>query len=432
MRVYLSSTLNDLGPERQAVKEALSGFCTVVESYDAADASVLQKCIDDVRSCDVYIGLVGLRYGFTPRGKSKSITELEFDAATEAGRRRLVFLKQPAAVSATMADPGWQDPASPIQAFRKQLDESITPRLFDSPDELKTMVVRSLALGGQPLGSQQVPADLAPEGGTELERMLSRCLNERWDKLGACRTLTEASIFSAQPAPLSARKVFASVAETDPDRFLLKMHGFVGKRSSGSSIAELARNPDLLEVVLLLSLVAAERYVRSKQDQFVLKEDEPVGGRDPRVAAVLAAACYGFGIRLSASRREPDNFVRLSADEFGYEQGSALVRSELYGAYKRLRLERDTLDPEPPEDSLLSVFLDTLREEMGYSLVVVTHAGSRLKDASLRASVFGELRVPIVFEGVPREEVKKMINNLKTLISPLLDGTLGELPSEEN
>lgn len=30
MRVYLSSTLNDLGPERQAVKDALGGECVIV------------------------------------------------------------------------------------------------------------------------------------------------------------------------------------------------------------------------------------------------------------------------------------------------------------------------------------------------------------------------------------------------------------------
>ena len=38
MRVYLSSTWNDLGPEREAVWKALSGHCTVVESYTADEA----------------------------------------------------------------------------------------------------------------------------------------------------------------------------------------------------------------------------------------------------------------------------------------------------------------------------------------------------------------------------------------------------------
>ncbi len=35
MRLYLSSTLSDLGDERRAVKEVLSGDYTVVESYEA-------------------------------------------------------------------------------------------------------------------------------------------------------------------------------------------------------------------------------------------------------------------------------------------------------------------------------------------------------------------------------------------------------------
>ena len=68
MRVYLSSTLNDLGPERQAVKEALGGECTVVESYSADERSVRDSCLADVAECDRFIGIVCRRYGFIPPG----------------------------------------------------------------------------------------------------------------------------------------------------------------------------------------------------------------------------------------------------------------------------------------------------------------------------------------------------------------------------
>ena len=83
MKVYLSSTLNDLGPERQAVKEALGGECTVVESYTADERRVRESCLADVEGCDLYIGIIGLRYGFIPPGEKCSITELEYDKARE-------------------------------------------------------------------------------------------------------------------------------------------------------------------------------------------------------------------------------------------------------------------------------------------------------------------------------------------------------------
>ncbi len=63
MRVYLSSTLNDLEPEREAVRKALSGDCVVVESYTADERSVRKCCQEDVAGCDLYIGIIGRRYG---------------------------------------------------------------------------------------------------------------------------------------------------------------------------------------------------------------------------------------------------------------------------------------------------------------------------------------------------------------------------------
>lgn len=86
MRVYLSSTLKDLGPERQAIKDALSGECAVVESYTADERSVRDSCLADVASCDVYIGIVGRRYGFIPPGASHSITVLEYEKARKEDR----------------------------------------------------------------------------------------------------------------------------------------------------------------------------------------------------------------------------------------------------------------------------------------------------------------------------------------------------------
>jgi hypothetical protein len=60
MKVYLSSTLTDLGPERQAVKDALGGDCVVVESYTADERNLRDSCLADVSSCDLYIGIVPL------------------------------------------------------------------------------------------------------------------------------------------------------------------------------------------------------------------------------------------------------------------------------------------------------------------------------------------------------------------------------------
>ena len=102
-RVFLSHTseLRDF-PRGQgqsyvaAAERAVSADGHVIvdmADFPAADQAAAQLCADRVRGCDVYVGILGTRYGSPVRDKPEvSYTELEFEAATEAGLDRLVFV----------------------------------------------------------------------------------------------------------------------------------------------------------------------------------------------------------------------------------------------------------------------------------------------------------------------------------------------------
>jgi Domain of unknown function (DUF4062) len=79
-----------------AVERAVSAAGHVIvdmADFPAADQIPAQLCAGRVRGCDVYVGVLGTRYGSPARDKPEvSYAELEFDTATEAGLDRLVFV----------------------------------------------------------------------------------------------------------------------------------------------------------------------------------------------------------------------------------------------------------------------------------------------------------------------------------------------------
>jgi hypothetical protein len=148
MKIYLSSTLNDLGPERQAVKDALGGECVVVESYVADENSVRESCLADVEGCDAYIGIVGGRYGYIPPGERRSITELECERARQNNKPTLIFIKDEDEIKLRMSDAGTREhPPERIESFRKQLmsggADASRGALFKGAEDLKSHVLKA-------------------------------------------------------------------------------------------------------------------------------------------------------------------------------------------------------------------------------------------------------------------------------------------------
>ena len=100
LRAYISSPYANLTRFRKAAYDTLRklGYDAIaMEDYVAADVAPLDKVRADVRSCDLYIGILGFNYGSIPKGEQISFTECEFNEATNAGITRLMFFLSPAA-----------------------------------------------------------------------------------------------------------------------------------------------------------------------------------------------------------------------------------------------------------------------------------------------------------------------------------------------
>jgi tetratricopeptide (TPR) repeat protein len=119
-----------------------------MKDFPAADKPPADLCAERVRDCDVYVGLLGMRYGSPVRDKpAVSYTEFEFDTATEAGLTRLVFLLDAEAEDVGIPPSGLIDHEYGARqvAFRGRVQDSgLVTQVFTDPATLGQLVERSL------------------------------------------------------------------------------------------------------------------------------------------------------------------------------------------------------------------------------------------------------------------------------------------------
>ncbi len=147
--IYLSSTYADFEQHRESVYRILRRLrhdVVAMEDYVATDHRPLQQCLADVEAADIYVGLIGWRYGYQPEQDNperRSITELEYRQAGDSGLPRLMFLADPGVDWPDLykdAETGDGDAGQRIEAFRAELETDKLVSHFRSPDHLAGLV----------------------------------------------------------------------------------------------------------------------------------------------------------------------------------------------------------------------------------------------------------------------------------------------------
>ena len=151
-RIYVSSTFKDLEECRDKVRLSLRqmghediGYfypmprVNMFYPYVEQEKRPLAMCLKNVVCCDLYIGIFAWRYGSVPAGYDKSVTELEYRKAVEAGKKCLIFLlDEDVSWPLKFMDIGIN--AEKIGALRDELSKSYVVNIFKSSDELPGLV----------------------------------------------------------------------------------------------------------------------------------------------------------------------------------------------------------------------------------------------------------------------------------------------------
>jgi hypothetical protein len=160
---------------KRAIARAGDAVCDMAY-FSARDEPPAQVCRDAVLAAEVYVTLVGFRYGSPVRDRPEcSYVELEFEVASKAGLPRLVFLlgKDTQGTAELFQD---VEHGGRQEAFRNSLpDSGVTVTTVTSPEGLETALFQALVTldgGGtdRATGSRGPVFAVTPLRGDEVER----------------------------------------------------------------------------------------------------------------------------------------------------------------------------------------------------------------------------------------------------------------------
>lgn len=141
IRVFLSSTGEDLQPERDAVEKALHRMRDTVfggmEYFGSRPETTREVSLAEVDRSHVYIGIFAHRYG-------SGITEAEYRRARERGIPCLIYLKDESVPVPPAHIERKRQKARRLERLKRELKGHHAVSFFKSPDNLATQVVTDL------------------------------------------------------------------------------------------------------------------------------------------------------------------------------------------------------------------------------------------------------------------------------------------------
>lgn len=140
IRVFVSSTEKYLKRERKAVEEAIQGMEEMkyvgMEYTGSHSKNKLKVSLDDLRKCQIYLGIIGGCYG-------EGVTEKEYYEARKLKLDCIIFFKDKDFMLSEEheADP---EKAARLDKLKNEMLSNHTIKTFTNPDELAKLVTRSL------------------------------------------------------------------------------------------------------------------------------------------------------------------------------------------------------------------------------------------------------------------------------------------------
>ncbi len=149
LQVFVSSTFSDLREERQAAVEAILSAGHIpagMELFAAGDESQMEVIKQWIDESDVYLLILGGRYGSIEAKTGKSYTQLEYEYALDKGKPLFACVLKETALDARVKKHGMDM----IDKYPKELDmfrELVQTKMvefWEDPKDIQLAIVRTL------------------------------------------------------------------------------------------------------------------------------------------------------------------------------------------------------------------------------------------------------------------------------------------------
>lgn len=138
-KVMISSTVEDLGPEREAVDRAISELNLTrfrAETFGSSPHPPDVICAFMAEQCDIFVLIIGERYGYTIRSREMSVVQFEYEVARRQNRGKiLVYIKE-----GVTRDPRLEPFVQRLEDF----EDGHFRSLFKTPKELEKMIQKDI------------------------------------------------------------------------------------------------------------------------------------------------------------------------------------------------------------------------------------------------------------------------------------------------
>jgi hypothetical protein len=156
LQVFVSSTFTDLREERQAAVKAILSTGNIpagMELFAAGDQSQMEDIREWIRESDVYLLILGGRYGSIEPVSGKSYTQLEYEYALEIGKAHFAVVVSETALDAKVKKHGLEmterGSTEKYNEFKKLVTDTKMVEFWDDLKDIELAIHKSLARFGK-------------------------------------------------------------------------------------------------------------------------------------------------------------------------------------------------------------------------------------------------------------------------------------------